>query len=189
VNTVNFKIVKSFTRSFLFSFFFFAQVKVHAFDIDLSRRANEIKQITSITSAPPQSANSTDVTLSAPVEKPSDSEIMQALKNVVMPVDASKEIVILQTEAGFVPSMVHVKKGEVYKIHVVNLNMKEKNVSFLMDAFTQSYNTVYGTPKTFTIEPKVEGVFSYQCPETGVQGKLVVVPEPSLKNRKLASDE
>ncbi|MBC7466771.1 MAG: cupredoxin domain-containing protein [Bdellovibrio sp.] len=185
MNTVNFKIVKSFIRSFLFSFCFFAQVKVHAFDIDLSRRANEIKDITSIkSSAPPQ-----DAVTPAPVEKPTDSEIMQALKNVVMPVDASKEIVILQTENGFVPSMVQVKKGEVYKIHVVNLNMKEKNVSFLMDAFTQSYNTVYGTPKTFTIEPKVEGVFSYQCPETGVQGKLVVIPDAPTTKRKVASDE
>lgn len=184
MNTVNFKIVKSFTRSFLFSFFFFAQVKVHAFDIDLSRRANEIKDITTIKSAPPK-----DAVTAAPVEKPTDSEIMQALKNVVMPVDASKEIVILQTENGFVPELIQVKKGEVYKIHVVNLNMKEKNVSFLMDAFTQSYNTVYGTPKTFTIEPKVEGVFSYQCPETGVQGKLVVIPEASSTNRKVASDE
>lgn len=181
MNTVNFKIVKSFIRSFLFSFCFFAQVKVHAFEVDLSRRQSELKDLTSIsTAAVPATATPAEVV------KPTDSEIIDALKKVVMPVDASKEIVILQTENGFVPSLVQVKKGEVYKIHVVNLNMKEKNVSFLMDAFTQSYNTVYGNLKTFTIEPKVEGVFSYQCPETGVQGKLVVVPD--MKDRKVASE-
>lgn len=179
MNTANFKIVKSFIRSFLFSFFFFAQVKVHAFEVDLSRRQSELKDLTEIKY----------VTPATPAEhvKATDSEIVEALNKVVMPVDVSKEIVILQTEQGFVPSLIQVKKGETYKIHVVNLNMKEKNVSFLMDSFTQSHNTVYGAPKTFTIEPKVEGVYSYQCPETGVQGKLVVIPD--VKARKVASEK
>lgn len=148
-------------------------------EVDLSRRQAELQDMTAIKSVAPATP--------APTEKPSDKELVEALNNVVMPADVSKEIVILQTEQGFVPSTVQVKKGEVYKIHVVNLNMKEKNVSFLMDAFTQSYNTVYGNLKSFTIEPKVEGVFSFQCPETGMQGKLVVVPD--VKNRKTASTE
>jgi len=65
--------------------------------------------------------------------------------------------------------------------------MKEKNTSFLMDSFTEAHNTMFGNLKTFIIEPKVEGVFSYQCPETGIQGKLVVVPEINV--RKVASDK
>ena len=111
-----------------------------------------------------------------------------ALKNVINPAEVAKEIVIVNTENGFVPDVVQVKKGEIYKIHIVNLNMKEKNISFLMDSFTQSHNTIYGNLRTFTIEPKVEGVFSYQCPETGVQGKLVVIPEKTAF-RKTASQE
>ena len=182
MNSVNFKIVKSFIRGFLFSFCFFAQVKVHAWDVDLSRRQTEPPQIEVVRNP----ASDKIVTKSA--EKSTDAEIVAALKNVINPAEVAKEIVIVNTETGFIPDVVQVKKGEVYKIHIVNLNMKEKNISFLMDSFTQSHNTIYGNLRTFTIEPKVEGVFSYQCPETGVQGKLVVIPEKTVF-RKTASQE
>ena len=181
MNSANFKIAKNFIRGFLFSFCFFAQVHVHAFDLDLSRRQPEVIK--------PESTAATEPVVAAPArpaEKSTDAEIVEALKNIINPAEVSREIVIVNTETGFVPEVVQVKKGEVYKIHVVNLNMKEKNISFLMDSFTQSHNTIYGNLRTFTIEPKVEGVFSYQCPETGVQGRLVVVPE-AAPVRKTAS--
>ncbi len=180
MNSVNFKIVKSFTRGFLFSFFFFAQVKIHAWEIDLSRRQTNPTRIEN------QRMPSSNPTTKK-VERSTDAEILEALKNVVSTVDVSRDIVIVNTEAGFVPDVVQVKKGEAYKIHIVNLNMREKNTSFLMDSFTQSHNTMFGNLKTFVIEPKVEGVFSYQCPETGVQGKLVVVPDTTT--RKIASEK
>jgi hypothetical protein len=67
--------------------------------------------------------------------------------------------------------------------------MREKNTSFIMDSFTQSHNPVFATEKTFNIEPQVEGVYSYQCPETGVQGQLIVVSDENPKmKRKVASD-
>ena len=190
-------------------------MKVHAIEIDLSRRQNELKELTNFSSTPAQptalavvpvvSSNESvplpkvEPSNVAPpqtnevvaVTKPVDSEVAEALKKVVVPTDSTKEVVIIQTEDGFIPSTVQLKKDEVYKIHVVNLNMKEKNVSFLLDAFTQSYNTVYGVQKSFSIEPKVEGVFSFQCPETGMQGKLVVTPAPDFngKDRKMASEQ
>ena len=187
MNSANFKIAKNFIRGFLFSFCFFAQVHVHAFDLDLSRRQPEVAKPDS--AATSGAASTPIVTAPArPVEKSTDAEIVEALKNIINPAEVSREIVIVNTEAGFVPDVVQVKKGEIYKIHVVNLNMKEKNISFLMDSFTQSHNTIYGNLRTFTIEPKVEGVFSYQCPETGVQGRLVVVPE-AVPARKTASQQ
>ena len=42
------------------------------------------------------------------------------------------EIVVLNTEKGFVPSTIRVKKGLAYQIYVVNVNEKEKNVSFVL---------------------------------------------------------
>lgn len=182
MSSVNFKIVKSFTRGFLFSFFFFAQVKIHAWEIDLSRRQTNPTRIENVRMPASDSKQ-----LAKKIDKSTDAEIMEALKNVVTTVDVSREIVIVNTDAGFVPDLVQVKKGEAYKIHIVNLNMRQKNTSFLMDSFTQSHNTIYGNLKTFVIEPKVEGVFSYQCPETGVQGKLVVVPE--TPTRRVASEK
>ena len=51
----------------------------------------------------------------------------------------------------------------------------------------QLYSTVYGIKKTFNIEPQLEGIYSYQCPETGIQGQMIVVQDPSDRVRKPAS--
>ncbi len=198
MNSVNFKIVKnstkSFLRGFLFAFFYFAQLKVHALEIDMSRRgpasapmaAPEVevrkpsKNWFSTTSKP-------DVDKSDFVARKNDAEILKALKKAVLPTEASNEIVILNTETGFIPEKVQIRKGESYKVHIVNLNLREKNVSFLMDSFTQSHNTVYGVQKTFNIEPQVEGIFSYQCPETGIQGQMIVIPAPDERKPATAA--
>jgi len=186
VSSVNFKTEKNYTshflifmRTFLFTFSFFAQVKVHAGDwtIDLSRRQSDFNRIQN-TRMP--ASNIPLKSAEAAADK-NDSELVSALKNAVNPIVPSKDIVIIQNETGFVPSHLSLKKGEVYQIHIVNLNSKEKNVSFLMDSFSQSHNTVYGVTKSFTIQPKVEGIFSYQSPETGFSGQVVVVPDSVRK--------
>ncbi len=94
---------------------------------------------------------------------------------------AAQEIVILNTEKGFIPSTVRLKAGSRYQVHIVNINEKEKNVSFIMDAFSEHHGTYYGKVKTMTIEPKKEGVFSYQCPETAIEGKLVIFSGPQTR--------
>lgn len=186
MSSVNFKTEKNYTshflifmRTFLFTFSFFAQVKVHAADwtIDLSRRQTDFNRIQN-TRMP--ASNIPLKSAEAAADK-NDSELVSALKNAVNPIVPSKDIVIIQNESGFVPSHLSLKKGEVYQIHIVNLNSKEKNVSFLMDSFSQSHNTVYGVTKSFTIQPKVEGIFSYQSPETGFSGQVVVVPDSVRK--------
>ncbi len=187
VNSVNFKTEKNYTSSylkyFLFSFFYFIQVTVHAqWAIDLSRRQTDFTRIEN-----QRMPAATNMNVSVDDAK-NDSEIFNALKKIVNPIEPSVEIVIMQTETGFVPAMIHLKKDEVYKIHIVNLNQKEKNVSFMMDAFSQTHNTVYGVVKTFTIQPKIEGVYSYQSPETGALGKVVIVPTGVNTTRQVASE-
>lgn len=93
-----------------------------------------------------------------------------------------QEIVILNTEKGFVPSTVRVRKNGRYKVTVVNVNEKEKNVSFILDGFSEHHATYYGKTKTFLLEPKKDGVFSYQSPETAAEGKLVVFnPQATIR--------
>lgn len=103
-----------------------------------------------------------------------------------------QELVILNTESGFVPASIHLKVGKRYKFNVVNVNKNNKNLSFVMDAFSEHHSTYYGALKSFTIQPKKEGVYSFQCPESSAQGRLVVYPEtktqPSLSQRLPASD-
>ena len=173
VNSVNFKIVKNYTslfmRGFLFAFFFFVQVKVHAEVVT----AADSKDAVTAPQTETKAVMPTQNLIGKPAEtgtKQKDAELIRAIHKAVQPVEPSNEIVIINTEKGFVPDRVHVKKGEAYKVHVVNINMREKNVSFIMDSFTQSHNTVFATEKVFVIEPQVEGIYSYQCPETGVQG-------------------
>ncbi len=174
-----------FMKVFLFTFFYFAHVKVHAGDwtIDLSRRQTDFKRIQN-TRMP---ASNIPVSFDEKSAVKNDSEILQAIKAAVNPLVPSQEIVIIQNESGFVPNQISLKANEVYKIHIVNLNTKEKNVTFLMDSFSQAHNTVYGVEKSFTIQPKLEGVFSYQSPETGAMGKLVIVSDPVT--RKTASQK
>ena len=98
------------------------------------------------------------------------------IDQIFRPEGAASEIVLLNTERGFVPSTIRVKKGVAYDIHVVNVNDKEKNVSFVLDSFSEHHATYYGKVKTFTIRPAQEGVFRFVSPETSAQGKLVVFP-------------
>lgn len=101
--------------------------------------------------------------------------------------DIAQEIVVLHTEKGFIPSNVQVKKGLTYKIDVVNVNEKEKNVSFVLEAFSEHHATYYGQIKSFLIRPQKEGVYRFVSPETAAQGKLVVYPG-GLENRVPASN-
>ncbi|MGZ3742765.1 MAG: cupredoxin domain-containing protein [Pseudobdellovibrionaceae bacterium] len=103
-------------------------------------------------------------------------------------IEPTQDIVILNTEKGFMPETIRVKKGNSYRIHVVNVNSKDKNVSFVLDAFSEHHNTVYGQERVFNLNPKVDGVFSYQCPETGMQGRVVIISNSSDSERKPASN-
>lgn len=101
--------------------------------------------------------------------------------------EIAQEIVVLNTDKGFVPSSLRVRKGLNYKIHVVNVNEKEKNVSFVLDSFSEHHATYYGKIKTFVIRPQKEGVYRFISPETSAQGKLVVIPSGGVENRLPAS--
>ena len=96
--------------------------------------------------------------------------------------EAVQEIVILQTETGFVPQRVPVRQGLTYKMSVVNVNEKERNVSFVLDAFSEHHATYYGKIKSFMIHPQQDGIFSFQSPETAFQGQLVVLPSEMPKS-------
>ena len=93
--------------------------------------------------------------------------------NTVIP---TQEIVIINTEQGFIPSTVRVREGAQYKIVVVNVNEKSRNLSFVLDSFSEHHATFFGKIKSFYINPKKEGVYTFMSPETSAQGRLVVQP-------------
>lgn len=138
-----------------------------AWEVDMSRRQNDFNRITN---QPRQPASVTEETPLA------------VLKEALTPYEQAQDIVIMNTDDGFVPKSLAVKKGSHYKIYVVNVNSKYKNSSFIMDAFSEHHATAFGRVKSFTITPKADGVYSYQSPESGVEGHLVVTsPETDRK--------
>lgn len=105
--------------------------------------------------------------------KPEEKSLFGSLFQSTAP---TQEIVLLNTDQGFTPSTVRVREGSQYKIIVVNVNEKAKNVSFVLDAFSEHHATFYGKLKEFTINPKKEGVYTFVSPETSAQGRLIVYP-------------
>ena len=161
-------------RAAFIALFFLAVVFVwesaQAFEVDLSRRRRETSK--------KEGAQPT-------VQQKSDGDYFLDLFN---PAEPKQELVILNTEKGFVPQKVALRKGSRYTVHIVNVNEKEKNVSFILDAFSEHHSTFYGKIKSFEIKPAQEGVFSYQCPETSFEGKFVVFT-PETQPRGLATDK
>jgi plastocyanin len=131
---------------------------------------------------------STSSSVEMPVEVPAQAPPPTLLGSLFQNNQVAEEIVVLNTEKGFVPSTIRVKKGYNYQIHVVNVNEKEKNVSFVLDSFSEHHATFYGKIKSFVIRPQKEGVYKFVSPETSAQGKLVVIPE-NRETRVPASEE
>lgn len=85
-----------------------------------------------------------------------------------------QDIVIINTDKGFKPDRLQVKRDQRYRVHVVNVNQTKKNISFMFDAFSEHHGTFFGEPVVFEIEPRKEGLYDFQCPETKAKGQFVV---------------
>ena len=145
-----------------------------AWEVDFSRRQVDFNKV------------SNDDRLPASIQEDQSAKILTKVFDSVEP---TQDIVIMNTDKGFVPETVRLRKGNNYRVHIVNVNGKEKNVSFVLDAFSEHHNTVFGEQKTFYVTPKADGIFSYQCPETAVQGKFIIFSDQGSGggNRKPAS--
>ncbi len=159
MNFVNFKIVKSCTKSFVILTFLALPFATQAWEVDFSRRQVDFSSV-----------QNTD-RLPASVNEEKSLNIFSPAFDVAEP---TQDIVIMNTDKGFVPDTVRLRKNGNYKVHVININQKEKNVSFVLDAFAEHHNTIFGEAKVFSVNPKVDGIFTFQCPETAVQGKMVI---------------
>lgn len=151
---------------------FFGSVHIKAWEIDFSRRQIDFEKV----------RDESRVPASTNFKQEKETNLFESVFEASGP---TQEIVVMNTENGFVPETIKLKKGHNYKFHIVNVNEKNKNVSFSFEAFSENHNTIFGRPKTFQLNPKLEGVFSFNCPETEIRGKVIVVSE----DRKLASEK
>lgn len=162
MNTPTITRVKLFIRIFLLATLFGSLAHADGWTVDFSRRQSQTR--------------SADLRDPASTDQPVQAAEPSFFESLFQTGDVAQEIVVLNTERGFVPNTIRVKKGQSYQIHVVNVNEKEKNVSFVLDSFSEHHSTFYGKLKTFVIRPQKEGVYRYVSPETSAQGKLVVYP-------------
>jgi len=164
---------KAFFRVFVFLIASTLQVTVKAWDLDMSRRKGDLQKFR------------------GPASEQAEKKDKEWLETLFQPASAPmQEVVILNTEKGFIPENVRLKKGGVYKILVVNVNSSEKNTSFVLDAFSEHHGTYFGQPKSFDLSPKTDGVFSFLCPETSKQGRIIVYTDDhsTAEPRKPASE-
>lgn len=164
MNSASIRIV----RLFISSVFFFGTLQIRAWEIDMSRRQLEFSEVKEVD----QSAKNKNV----------ETTVFESLFE---PSGAIQDVVIMNTEKGFVPETITLRKNQTYRFHVVNVNEKNKNVSFKFDAFSENHNTIFGKPKVFQVQPKQDGIFSFHCPETELKGKVVIIN--SEKDRGIAS--
>lgn len=162
MSSVSFKIVKLCISSFAF----FGSVTIaKAWEVDMTRRRTDFDRIED-RKREPASADVKDSFLS-----------LSALVEPVLPV---QDVVIMNTASGFVPAAVHLRKGQNYRIHVVNINDQKRNVSFILDDFAESHATPYALEKAFDLKPQKVGEFVFHSPETSFRGRFIVVdPAPT----------
>lgn len=138
-----------------------------AWDIDLSRRRKQFHREPAAEATPSGKASSSDT----------------GFFDQVLPTSpAATEVVIMATEEGFVPKQVRLRKDTPYTIFLVNVNEKERNASFILDAFSEHHGTYFGKIKKFTINPKKEGIYTFASPETGFEGRMIVFQGEPQRN-------
>jgi hypothetical protein len=161
--------------------FFSIVESVQAWEVDFSRRELDLEKLKEESRLPAAAPVGNQGPLMASATEASKPSLLEKMIEVSEP---SQDIVILNTEKGFVPENIKLRRGGNYRIHIVNVNEERKNVSFVLDAFSEHHNTVFGKERSFTLNPKQDGPFSFQCPETGRQGQIFVFSE----NRTPASE-
>lgn len=145
-------------RLFISALVFFSTFQIRAWEIDMSRRQLEFSDVKEVDQSTKSQVTTTSV-----------------FESLFEPTGAIQDIVIMNTETGFVPETITLRKSQAYRFHVVNVNEKNKNISFKFDAFSENHNTIFGKPKVFQVQPKQEGIYSFHCPETELKGKVVII--------------
>lgn len=167
---------------FASTFSFMQQVYADEWNVDFSRRFRDVQNQDL---RAPASLETSVVPTTTPVKKSApeaSGTSSQGMFNSLWSVsEPSQEIVILNTAKGFVPSTVRLKQGFTYRFHIVNINAKEKNVSFVMDTLSEQHGTYFAEPTSFNLKAEKDGVHKFACPETSIEGRLIITPNAEVR--------
>ena len=167
MNLWTLRIVRLFTNlGAVFSVALFVGLPAEGWDVDFSRRAK-------------QTENKMVEELRWPSGMKTAEELFadRPMNEIFQSVEPAQSIVVLNTDNGFIPDTIRLRKDANYKIFIANVNSQFKNASFILDSFGQTHGTFFGQPKSFDLIAKATGVFTFLCPETGAQGKFIVISD------------
>lgn len=100
-----------------------------------------------------------------------------------------QEVAILSTKKGFIPDRVRLRAGQRYRVTVVNVNEEHKNISFVLESFSEFHGTYYGELKSFVLKPAAAGQAAFTTPELGHRGQFIILPPLSeVELRKPAQE-
>ena len=154
----------------------------HAFEVDFSRRQIEFEKVFD-QNRKPASVDGVDGEDPSRVPAVSSQSLIEKVFDV--PTE-TQEVALLVTEGGFVPAKIFLRKDVQYIFYVVNVHPREKNMSIVLDAFTEHQTLPFGQTRKIEIRPKAAGVFLFQSPELGTSGQLVITD--STPSRKPSGD-
>lgn len=147
--------------------------------VDFSRRFKDVQ--TNDLRAPASLDAPTPVGKQRPMPEAKGTSSQGVFNSLWSVSEPSQEIVILNTDKGFVPSTVRLKQGFTYRFHIVNINPKEKNVSFVMDSLSEQHGTFFAEPTVFNLKAEQDGVHKFACPETSIEGRLIITPNAEVR--------
>jgi plastocyanin domain-containing protein len=85
-----------------------------------------------------------------------------------------RTIEVAVTSDGFVPTEIHVKKGEQVTLVVTRTSAQTCATSIVIKDLGVKADLPIGKPVTVTIKPSAAGKIRYACPEDMVAGTIVV---------------
>ena len=133
-------------------------------EIDFSRRTGELQKTIPSMNPDPQGNR----------VKRSYIQGQEFIESLFKATGSEMDIVILHTDTGFVPKTLYFMTDQLYRVHVVNVSKKQKNSSFIFDAFAEHHGIYFGEQKTFEVHPRQNGTFSFFSPESGYRGEVMV---------------
>lgn len=148
-----------------------------AFEIDFSRRQSPA-------TLSPSRVDKEDLVLSWPSDRSPKSVVSDFLP-------FQKDIVVVHTKDGFVPSLLPLRRNESYKLHFFNLDGANKNISLLIELFKVQKGLFFTDQVTVSVTPTQEGRVRFESPETGHFGEIQVINAETSGNqspRTLATD-
>ena len=93
----------------------------------------------------------------------------------------TREIALLHTSQGFIPSALVLDTAHTFDLHIVNINLNTKTASIFIDEFGVQQSMPFAEDKKIQIRPRHPGKYFIVSPESGFEATLTVIETQKSK--------